>query len=204
MLRRRTSNPTSFENLADALIQTGNVRRAREVADQFVKQYPESVAGQRMLGMTFIASGQLDQARLAFDRDEALDPFDVAARIGERNVAMLGQRWDDAKAIDDELARSPNPFARFQSLMGEAALASMRGKRQLALTLLERAARVPELSRQQRAAARNRMAEMLLRDGSALPAIAQAEMALADSRGRPNEFRTLQLLAAAQAAAGRT
>jgi len=204
MLRRRTSNPTSFENLADALIQTGNVRRAREVADQFVKQYPESVAGQRMLGMTFIASGQLDQARLAFDRDEALDPFDVAARIGERNVAMLGQRWDDAKAIDDELARSPNPFARFQSLMGEAALASMRGKRQSALTLLERAARVPELSRQQRAAARNRMVEMLLRDGSALPAIAQAEMALADSRGRPNEFRTLQLLAAAQAAAGRT
>jgi len=204
MLRRRTSNPTSFENLADALIQTGNVRRAREVADQFVKAYPESAAGQRMLGMTFIASGQLDQARLAFERGEALDPFDVAARIGKRNVAMLRQRWDDAKSIDGELARSPSPFSRYQSLIGEAALASVRGKRQLALTLLERAARVPELSRQQRAGARNRMAEMLLRDGNALAAIAQAEMAIIDSRGRLNEFRTLQLLAAAQAAAGRT
>jgi tetratricopeptide (TPR) repeat protein len=55
-----------------------------------------------------------------------------------------------------------------------------------------------------RASARIGIVDMLLRDGKPAAALAQAELALVDSRGRQNEFRTLQLEAVAQAALGRT
>jgi tetratricopeptide (TPR) repeat protein/TolB-like protein len=204
MRRRRTSNPTSYENLADALIQTGNIRRSREVADEFVRQYPESAAGLRMLGMTLIADGQLDRAREAFQKSESLDPLDVTARLHRRSVAMLQERWSDAATVDQELAGSPNPFSQFLGLLGGAWTAAAHGRRQVALDLLERCGRVPGLPRQQRAGTRNRLAEMLLRDGNAAAALAQTELGLVDARGRDAEFRALQLTALAQAALGRT
>jgi eukaryotic-like serine/threonine-protein kinase len=204
LVRRRVSNPTTYENLATLLIETGDVQRARQVADDFVRQYPDNAAGQRMLGLTFMAADQLDDARAAFDKSAALDPLDVLARMFARSVAVLQDRWRDAQAIDDELARSPNAFARFQGLIGDAFVAVAQGKRQVALDLLDRAVRVPQLSRQPRAATRNRMAQMLLRDGKAAAALAQADLAVADARGRPAEYWALQLQALAQQAVGRT
>ncbi|CAN5857570.1 hypothetical protein BH18ACI5_BH18ACI5_22520 [soil metagenome] len=76
------ANPTSYENLSGMLIETGNVRRARDVTDDFIRRYPENAAGLRMLGATLIAEGRLDEARAAFEKSEALDPADAAVRIG--------------------------------------------------------------------------------------------------------------------------
>ena len=204
LVRRGTSNPTTYENLAAMLVDTGDIARGRQVADEFVRRYPENAAGLRMLGMTLIAGGQLDEARAAFEKSEALDPLDVQARLGRRWVALLQERWADARAIDEELARSPDPFSQFQSFLGQVFAAVAHGRRQAALELLERSARVPRLPRQQRAATRNRIAEALLRDGNAAAALAQTELALGDARGRDAEFRTLHLTAVAQAALGRT
>jgi tetratricopeptide (TPR) repeat protein/TolB-like protein/predicted Ser/Thr protein kinase len=203
LLRRGTSNPTSYENLADILIQTGNIRRAREVADQFVVRYPDSAAGLRMLGMTFVAEQRLDEARAAFEKAEALNPLDFGARYGRHLVASLQLRWADAEAISEELLRFPAPFPRFLASMGRCSVAAARGRSQAADEWSERAARVAGLSPLPRAISRNRLALKLLRQGKAGAALAQAELALADARDRDGEFETLQVLAVAQAAAGR-
>jgi serine/threonine protein kinase/tetratricopeptide (TPR) repeat protein len=203
LLRRRTSNPTTYENLAEILIHTGNVRRAGEVADDFVRQYPENSSGLRMLGGTRLTEGRLDEARAAFEKSEALDPTDFGARLGRRAVALLQERWTDAQAVNEEFRRSVTPFERFQSLIGEAAVAGARGNGRQMLDLLDRAARVSGLSVPPRVAARNRMAAALLRQGKPALALAQVELALPDARNRDNEFQTLQLLAIAQAGSGR-
>jgi eukaryotic-like serine/threonine-protein kinase len=204
LIRRGTSNPTTVENLADMLIETGNVQRAREIADEFVRRHPDNSGGVRMLGSAMVAQGRLDEARAAFEKSEAMDPLDFGSRIGTRAVALLQERWTDAQAVNEAFARARAPFERFQSLLGESLIAAVHGKGQAARDLLDRAARVPGLSAQQRAASRNRLAMMLLRQGQPALALAQAELALVDARNRENEFLTLQLLSIAQSAIGRT
>jgi serine/threonine protein kinase/tetratricopeptide (TPR) repeat protein len=199
LLRRRTSNPTSYENLAQILMEMGNNRRAREVAEEFVQQYPDNAAGFRMLAMVLIANRQLEEAQRALDKSEALDPLDMFVRVSRRAVDILQLRWSDARKVDQELARSPSPFSQYQSLLGDALVAQAQGNRRITLQLLERAARVPGIARLPRSAARNRMAELLLRDGTPEAALSQAELALPDSPGWFTEYETLRLIAIAQA-----
>jgi len=71
------------------------------------------------------------------------------------------------------------------------------------MTEWETAARVPGIAPSNRAGARNRQAALLLRLGKPVPAIAQLELAVPDATNRDQEFETLQLLAIAQAGAGR-
>ena len=203
LLRRGTSNPTSYENLASILVQTGNVERARAVADDFVRRQPENAISFRTLGMTLIADKRLDDARAAFEKSEALDPLDFLAKFDKAAVAMLQDRWSDVSTVADEMARSASPFPQFLSMFIGAQVAAARGQGQSVVTLLDRAARLDRLAAEPRAASRNRQVVALLRQGKPAPALVQAELALADARGRDPEFETLRLLAIARAETGR-
>ena len=203
LLRRGTSTATSYENLAEMLVETGDARRALEVADDYVRRYPDIATGHRMRGTVLVAAGRLDDARAAFEKSQALDPSDFGARIGTRSVAILQQRWADVQAVNDELARSPNPFYGFLSSYGDSVLAAVRGRGSAMLEHLDRGARLGGLPPHQRSAARNRIAIVLLRHGKPALALTQAELALVDARNRDPEFETLQIMAVAQAAVGR-
>jgi tetratricopeptide (TPR) repeat protein/TolB-like protein len=203
LLRRGTSNPTSYENLASMLVETGNIERARAVADDFVRRQPENAISYRTLGTTLIADKRLDDARVAFEKSVALDPLDFVAKIDQASVAMLQDRWADVEKVTDEMSRSASPFPRFLSLTFAAQVAAARGQGQSNLALLDRAAHLDGLAPQPRAGARNRQVLTLLRQGKPALALAQAELALVDARGREAEFETLRLLAIARAATGR-
>ena len=203
LLRRGTSNPTSYENLADFLIHTGETARARQVAEEFVAKQPENATGYRTLGMALAATGQLDAARAAYDKSAALDPLDFTARLGQRTIALLQGRLQDVDAINDDFARSPSPFQQYLSLTGSAQVAMLRGQEQAAMSLSERAARVPGNSPAQRASARNGLGRLLVRRGNAAGAVSQAQQALADARGLDHEFESLRILVAGQAGSGR-
>ncbi|HET7697622.1 MAG TPA: protein kinase [Vicinamibacterales bacterium] len=203
LLRRGSSTPTTHQNLALMLIETGNVARARQIAEDFVRRYPDSALGQQMLGVTLAADGQLDDARRAYERALALSPTLVPAMLGKRAVAVLQERWADAAAVNAELSGARTPFAQFAGLTNTAQLSLLRGRGQAALADLERATRIVGLPSTQRSISRNRMVELLLRQGKAASAAAQAELAAADARNRNTEFESLQLLAIARAAAGR-
>ena len=203
MLRRGTSNPTSYENLADMLVQTGDVRRAREVAESFGRRYPDSAAGLRVLGMTLAAEKRFDEARAAFEKSEALDPSHSFAKMGRRSVAMLQEQWEEVEAMNAELARSPSPFHRFLSLVGRALHADARGRSEAVRDFMDRAAQVAGLPPNLRGFARNRLAIRMLRQGKPASALARTELAIVDARQTEEEFEALQLHAVAQAAVGR-
>ncbi len=201
--RRGTSNPSTYENFAAALVQSGDVKRARDVADEFVRRQPDSAVGLRVLGTTFIADGRLDDARAAFVKAKALAPLDRIMRIGFVATAILQNLWTDAESANDDLVKSTNPFDQFVGLGAAVHLALAHGRGRVARDLWDRAARVAGLGAAQRASARNRQAMLLLRHGKPAAALAQAELALVDARNQGSEFETLQLLAIAQAAVGR-
>jgi tetratricopeptide (TPR) repeat protein/TolB-like protein len=201
--RRGTSNPSTYENFASALIANGDVKRARDVADEFVRQQPDSARGQRFLGATLIADGNPDEARTALAKAKALAPLDPTSQFGLAAAAILQSHWTEAEAANDEAIRSTNPLSQFVGLNTAAHIATAHGRGGAARDLWDRAARVNGLGDGLRAAARNRQVMLLLRQGKVAPALAQAELALTDARNQNQEFETLQLLAVAQAAVGR-
>lgn len=204
LLARDSSLFFGFEQLVDPLIQTGDVPRARQIADDYVQRNPDSASGLWLLGQTLMAEGRLDEARAAFEKAEALAPLRAGLRRGRLTVALLEQQWGDLRRVNEEFASSQNPFQRSLGLAGEALLAGAHGRGQALLEAWDRASRLDGISAELRAAAENRVAFLLLRHGAPDAALAQAERALVHSRGRRQEFETLQLLAVAQAAVGRT
>ena len=203
--RRGTSNPTTYENLAGALIQVGDIPRARGVVDEFLARYPDSAAGQRMLGAQLIAEKRFDDARAAFQRLGALNPADFRTRAALATVALLREDWSDLEIQAGALVRWPTTEAtpRFAGLMRQASRELVRGNGAAALALVERATAIPGLSSDQRAFARSRMALLLLRQGKQEAVLQQMTVALRDARGLDAEFEMLRVTAIAQAAAGR-
>ncbi len=201
--RRHVSNPTSYENLATSYVCAGDVQRAREVAEEYVRRFPESAVGLRILGSALIATGRLDEAGAAYVKARALAPLDRTSRFGVVAVAALQNRWADAEVANEELIRSTNPFDQFVGRTGAAHLALVRGRGQAARDFLDRAVRTAGLGAAQRAGTRNLQARLFLREGKPALALEQAQLALADARNQDQEFETLQLLAVAQAALGR-
>ncbi len=203
LVRRGTSNPTSYENLTIGLISSNDVRRARDLADEFVRRYPDSAAGHRFHGSTFIADGRLDEANAAYAKTVALAPLDRGGQFGLVNVALLQDRWRDAEASIAELGKSTSPFQQYLGLMSAGQAAFAHGRGQAGHELWNRAVRVSGVGASQRATTRNRQALLLLRQGRPALALAEVELALPDARDREQEFETLHLLAVAQAAVGR-
>jgi TolB-like protein/tetratricopeptide (TPR) repeat protein len=201
--RRGVSNPTTYENLVSAYIASGDVTRAREVAEEYVGRYPESGTGVRALGSALVAEGKLDEARAAYEKAEALEPLDFLPKFGKRNVAALQHRWTDVDAVNQELMKASSPFQKFVGAMGSGWLRAGRGRERDALADWETAGRVQGIASANRGGARNRQAALLLRLGKPAAALAQLETALPDVANRDQEFETLQLLAIAQAGAGR-
>jgi tetratricopeptide (TPR) repeat protein/TolB-like protein len=204
LLRRGTSNPTAYENLADIDIRSGNIARARELAEELVAKLPENATSYRVMGTALAAEGKLDDARAAYDKALGLDPLGFPALIGNRNVAVRQERWPDVEEMNQQLSHSPGPVQQFVALTGSAQVAALKGRSEAALTAFERAERVGGLSPIQRANGRNAEAQLLLRYGKHSAAATMAQQALPDAHGLDQEFETLRLLTVAQAAANRT
>ncbi len=154
------------------------------------------------MGRFLAANGRLDESKAAYEQAQALDPVDFQAPLGRRFVALLGGRWDQASQADEDLARSASPFARFQSFVGAAFAAGAQGRGRVVLEKLDQAVRVPGLSAVQRANARFRTAQVLLRQKNYAGALGHLQLAMLDARGREPEFGVLHLMAVAQTGLG--
>jgi tetratricopeptide (TPR) repeat protein/TolB-like protein/predicted Ser/Thr protein kinase len=201
LLRRGTSIPVTYGNLSEALIQVGNIERAKAVAHEFAARYPENGTGHRLVGMVLIAEGRYEEARSALKLALGLNPSDFLTMIGRRTVAVLQERWDEAEEISRTLKAKPSPFLQFLGLQTEGFAALARGRGTQALEAWERSVRIEALGAQQRAAARNRIAMVLLREGRTTEALRQATLSAGE--GESMAFDASIYLAIAQDAAGR-
>ncbi len=201
LLRRGTSNPTSYENLAVTLIQSGNVARGLKVADEFVRLHPDNHAGPRIRGSALMAAGRLDEARADFQKAADLNPFDFATRIGLWAVTVMQERWAEAAAVSQAMARSTHPFQRFLSSMMEGFVAAAHGQSGEALQNMSAATATPVP--QLRATATANTAAILFRVGKGPAALAEAERAVNVAAQTENEPEALHVLALIQTSMNR-
>jgi hypothetical protein len=155
LIRRGTSNPTTYENLSEILIFTGDPKRAREVAEDFLRRFPESPAGLRSLGSALLAEGRLDEALEAFRKSEALNPADFQPRLGRRAIANLRGDWAAADAVSDEMIARPAGIERFIGWIGKSVISAAQGRGRDAAAQLTTAIAQPGIAPFLRAGQRN-------------------------------------------------
>jgi tetratricopeptide (TPR) repeat protein/TolB-like protein/predicted Ser/Thr protein kinase len=202
LIRRGTSNPTTYGNLSAVYFALGDPERAVRVVEQFVQQHPDSAAGHVHLGGALVVAGRLPEAQAEFDKAAILDPRDFQAPEGKGTIALLQERWADAEAISRQFGEAPDSFQRWLGVMDSATVSLARGQSADALGKLDRAAALPGASRVLHIGARIEHANLLVDLGKASAAASELQSA-PDARGRGIEIRRLGALAEAQARAGR-
>ncbi len=203
LIRRGTSFPSTYGNLATVHARLGNASRAVELMQAFVDRNADNAGGYLNLGNALIADGQLTEADAAFVRAYALDPLG-AARGGRVTVAILQERWQDAEALLDNLVESSDPARRADSLMQSAVLAQFQGRSAKALDQLSRAMRLPGASNDAHVDARIASAGVLRLTERQTLALTEAERAFAEAgEGSFAGVNAIFSLAVTQASAGR-
>ena len=105
-------NPTSilFARLADGLLQRGEVARAIEVCRRGLRYRPSYTAGHVVMGKCYHATGDYEEARLAFQRVLQLDDGHLIAHWYMGKIALqLGR--DDLALKYFEQAHVRDPFS---------------------------------------------------------------------------------------------
>lgn len=203
LLRRGTSNPTSYGNLALACLALGDTSKARRTMESFVQQHPDVAAGYERLGDALVAENRLPEALAAFDKAAALDPRAYQAPLGRAVVAMMQDRWTDAQAVSRQFGESSIVYQRWVGFMLSSLVATLQGRGTDALAEVDRAARLSGASQSDRISARLVRANQLLRMDRTTEALAELKAVLPDTKGRSSAFDALRTLVAAEAKAGR-
>jgi tetratricopeptide (TPR) repeat protein len=116
---------------------------------------------------------------------------------------MFQDRWSEAEAPVKQMAAAANPFEHVLSLGLQAELNICRGRSREAFELLHQAIRHPASSPEDRAYMQVRQVTLLLRQGRAPAALAQASLGASDAQNSPEELTAAALEAIAQAWTGR-
>jgi tetratricopeptide (TPR) repeat protein len=92
----------SYGQLANAYGIRGDFGKAIEVLEGFVAKNPGNAQGHVNLGEALARAGRYDEAVVALDRAYALtpNPDTLQLKVG---VLGLAERWDDARALNEEM-----------------------------------------------------------------------------------------------------
>jgi tetratricopeptide (TPR) repeat protein/TolB-like protein/predicted Ser/Thr protein kinase len=98
--------PGTAGNLAGVYIALNKPDEAVRVLENFIGRYPNVEAGYMYLGFTHLSANRLDEAEAAFQKALALRPSYPPTMNGLAQIALLRDRWDDARRITQELSAS--------------------------------------------------------------------------------------------------
>ncbi|MBI3400918.1 MAG: protein kinase [Acidobacteria bacterium] len=204
-LRRRSMPfPGTYTGLASAYTSLGRFDAGRKVMEEYLQQSPDSVLANRSFGFLLADVGKLDEASAAYAKADALDPGNVLTAFGRHNLDILAERWADAAKISTTLRQSNDSFARFLGGLALSEDALFKGRSAEAIRVFEQsAAGEGAAGSNETAVLRNFAADVLMSLGRPALALAQAERALVDARGRDAENGSLALKARALAKLGR-
>jgi len=178
--RRGMTFPGTWMSLAEAYTATGQPDRGREALEAYAREHPDRSAAYENLGLFELVQGRLDPALAAFDRAAELRPDQRSkVELGRFVVAVLQDRWKDAEAAADALARSDDPRDRWAGGEGRAIASLYRGDVGAARRIAEEGVTHAGTS-DERAGARIFRARLEMELGGFPAAAAEADRLIAD------------------------
>ena len=203
--RRRMPFPASHITLARSYIALGRFDTGQQVLEDYLRQFPDNVRGTANFGFLLADIGKLDDAAAMFAKSDALDPGNVVAAAGRRNLYILEEQWPNATAIALKLRQAKDSFSKLFGGFALAEDALYRGHTAEALRVLEQtAASGGADGSNETADLQNFAAGVLLDLDRPALVLGQTERALAAARGRNTENDSLALKARAESRLGRS
>jgi serine/threonine protein kinase/tetratricopeptide (TPR) repeat protein len=202
LVRRGTAVSSTYGNLAGSYVATGDPARALTVAQDAARRFPEAPIVYQMLGSALMVNGRFADARAAYEKAIAMNPRIFQPRLGIASIAVFEDKWGEAETIIQGFQKSADAFERFLGSFLGAEMQMARGSAGAPAAMVKTSA-MPEASEVDRAAGPARAAFLLLRLNRPAEALALATRAAAAGRGTEAEFETLEVLALAEATAGR-
>jgi tetratricopeptide (TPR) repeat protein/TolB-like protein len=202
LVRRGTAVSTTYGNLAGSYLAIGDPARGLSVAEAGVRRFPDVPIAYQLLGSSLVVNGRFADARAAYEKAIAMNPRTFQPRLGIASIGVFEGKWGEVETILQGFQKSADAFERFLGTVLIAELQMARGSA-AAPAAMVKAAEMPEASALDRAGVPARAASLLMRLNRPADALALATRAAANGRGTEAEFETLEVLALAQAAAGR-
>lgn len=194
----------TYTNLANVYAQIGEIDKGYSVLEDYVRQYPDSAAGNRDLASFLIRTGRVRESFSHLKRAEVLAPGDFETKVQEWSAYLLSGDLAAAESTAEAVATSSEPYWRSRALEMQANLALYQGRLDDALKLLTEAENLfqePNLTKANLLLGHSSI-ELLLGNGQ--KALELAEQAYRSARGYPLETEVLSNAALAQALLGRT
>ena len=126
--------------LANAYFDTGQVQKAFEVHEEFLRQNPESFAVHNGRAQLLMRAGRLEESKAALDRVRELRPGYPFMAFADLGLALLEEDWEAADSLAAEVGKLPMPWAKANEFLNRAALRLYQGRSTEAMTLLEQTA----------------------------------------------------------------
>jgi tetratricopeptide (TPR) repeat protein len=185
LLRRGMVFAQTYGQLAAAYARQGDAQRAEAVLREYIQKSPDNAVGYRSLAQVLAQAGKLDDAAAAADKALALDPADAppSARALKHAIAVVGENWDAADAIDRESQASTEARVRLLGALDLANDRLYRGRSADAIAALSSA--VKSGGDAATFAGRTALASILLDLGKPADAVAEARRAIAELNGFP-------------------
>jgi len=191
LVRRGTTNPTSFENLASSYLARGEIDRALRTLATFLSRNPDSSAGHDSLGFALVMAGRYEDAIASYSRAMLLNPSDSLPPFGRVLAQILSEKWEAANEGARALAAGPEDTRKWFGNQQLSILALYRGRSGEALAAAERAASAYRTPGVRTAVSRRNLANILLARSQAALALAHVEQARIESRNSPQEAMIL-------------
>ena len=203
LVRRGTTNPTSFENLTIAHLALGETEKSLAVAQAFVQRNPENATGHASVAAALVGMGRYEDAIREYARAQVLDPANAQNDLGRAVALTLREDWESASEAARALYGGNDQTRKWFGAQMHFTLSLFQGRSAEALTWADRAARAYTTPGQRSSIGHQNTAVALLARGQASPATAATTRALTDAKGTVGEPAALLLHAWALSASGR-
>ena len=204
LVRRGTTNPTSFENLATAYLGMGEVDKGLAVAEAFLKRNPESANGHGSLASILVGMGRYDDGLREFGRARLLEPGEANHDLGRTVALLLLEDWTSVDEAGRALYSGKDETRKWFGAQAMFAMSLFRGRAADGLVWADRVASAYKTPGQRSNVGHQAVAFALLATGQTASAVAATTRAVADATGTVGESGALVVHAWALSAAGRT
>ncbi|MBY0496206.1 MAG: protein kinase [Cyanobacteria bacterium] len=203
LVRRSGTYAITYQNMAFALLASGDGERGLDVLNGYLKRNPESAAAHTAAGGVLLGLNRPEDAVREFAQAVLLDANEPNPLAGRALAELMREDWTAAAASADTLWKSADQTPRWMGARSHYALSLFNGRGAEALQWAQRTAAAYSVPGTRSGEGHVYAATVLMAQGRAELAVKEAQQAVTDTKGRPGEPAALSMQARALSAARR-